>query len=134
MGTEGPALGGPPPGFIPGSVEYPPPPPPAASYGSPSAGGVAGPEVAPRAAAPPPLRQREVPAVPPAAEAVGEAMPDVTWESPIADLQHSYAEHVHKTKWKASDSRSRTWLLTDELRQELTRFRPRPGSLPPRPN
>ena len=138
MGTQGPALGGPPPpapfpGLVYAGGGSVPPPPPAASYGSPSAGGGAGPELAPRAAAAPPLRQREVPAVPPAAEAVGEAMPDVTWESPIADLQHSYADYVHKTKWKASDSRSRTWLLTDELRQELTRFLPRPITPPPPP-
>ena len=88
---------------------YPPPPPPVASRA---------------AAAPPP---REAPAVPPAAEAVGEAMPDVTWESPIADLAQQFrADYVDKTKWKASDdSRSRKWLLTDELRQELTQFRPR---------
>ena len=78
MGTEGPPLGGPPPVFIPGSVEYPPPPPPpAASYGSPSADGVAGPEVAPRAAAAPTLRLRGIPAEPPAAVWGGDARRDM---------------------------------------------------------
>ena len=81
--------------------------------------------MAPRAAAAPTLRLRGIPAEPPAA--VWEAMPDVTWESPIADLaQQFHAAYVDKTKWKASDdSRSRKWLLTDELRQELTQFHPR---------